>query len=89
MTKDDIRKSINSQILTVFFAPLIFSGLHLAFAFPLIWKILMLFGLNNLKLNIEVNICVFLILGILYATVYKLTSKTYYGIVSKTESENG
>lgn len=37
MTKREIRKSINSQILTVFFLPLILAGVHLAFAFPA-WK---------------------------------------------------
>ena len=48
MTKRDIRKSINSQMLTVFFLPLLFAVAHLAFAFPMVYKLLMLFGLDNL-----------------------------------------
>ena len=47
MTKKDIRQSINSQILIVFFAPLLLAGLHLLFAFPMISKLLLLFGLNS------------------------------------------
>ena len=43
MTKKDIRQSINSQILIVFFAPLLLAGLHLLFAFPMISKLLLLF----------------------------------------------
>ncbi|MCQ2446204.1 MAG: FtsX-like permease family protein, partial [Clostridia bacterium] len=48
MSHEDIKRSINAQILMVFFAPLAFAGLHLSFAFPLIWKILRLFNMQNL-----------------------------------------
>ena len=82
MTKKDIRKSINSQVLTVFFLPLVFAGLHLAFAFPLIWKMLQLFNMYNLPLLIIVTICVFIVFGILYGIIYRITSNVYYSIVS-------
>ena len=82
MTKKDIRKSINSQMLTVFFAPLVFAGIHLGFAFPFIWRMLMLFGLNNLKMILGVLIICFLVFGLLYVFVYKITSNSYYAIVS-------
>lgn len=82
MTKQDIKKSINSQILTVFFAPLIFAGLHLGFAFPLVWKILQLFNLSNLKFIILVTIGAYLCFGIFYAIIYKITAKVYYSIVA-------
>ena len=82
MTKKDIRRSINSQMLTVFFAPLVFAGIHLGFAFPFIWRMLMLFGLNNLKMILVVLVICFLLFGILYAFVYKITSNSYYAIVS-------
>ena len=82
MTKRDIKKSINSQILTVFFLPLIFAGIHLCFAFPFIWKMLMLFGLNNLPFIIVVMLICFGIFGVFYAVVYKITSNAYYSIVS-------
>lgn len=82
MTKKDIRKSINSQVLTVFFLPLISAGIHLAFAFPLIWKLLQLFNMYNLPLLIIVTICVFIVFGILYGIIYRITSNVYYSIVS-------
>lgn len=85
MTKKDIRKSINSQMLTVFFAPLVFAGIHLGFAFPFIWRMLMLFGLNDLKLILMVLVICFLLFGLLYALVYKITSNSYYAIVSGTK----
>ncbi len=85
MTKSDIKKSINSQVLTVFFAPLLFALLHLAFAFPLIWKLLQLFGLSNLTYTILITLSAFLIFAIFYAIIYKLTARAYYKTVSKTE----
>ena len=82
MTKKEIKKSINSQVLTVFFLPLLTAGVHLAFAFPLIRKLLMLFGLTNGKLLILVTVCCYLIFVLFYTLVYHITSKAYYGIVS-------
>ena len=82
MTKKEIKKSINSQILTVFFLPLIAAGIHLAFAFPMINKMLMAFNLTNLNLLILVTVCCFIIFAIFYVVVYRITSKAYYSIVS-------
>ncbi len=82
MTKEDIRKSINSQILTVFFAPLLLAGVHLVFAYPLIWKILQLFFMRDLFFVILVTVGIYLVFGIAYAFVYKLTAGAYYRIVS-------
>lgn len=50
MTKSEIRKSINSQVLTVFFAPLAAAGVHMAFAFGIVSRLLLLFGLTDTKL---------------------------------------
>ena len=82
MTKREIRRSINSQVLTVFFAPLLMAGLHLAFAFPLVWKLLQMFNLSNMTLMIVVTVCSFAVFGVLYAVVYKVTSNAYFAIVS-------
>lgn len=85
MTKEEIRKSINSQVLTVFFAPLIAAGVHMAFAFGIISKMLALFGLTDSGLFAVVAVCCFLLFGLLYAAVYIITSKRYYKIVSGKE----
>lgn len=82
MTKRDIRKSINSQILTVFFAPLVMAGIHLAFAFPFVVKIFLMFGFDNTLLSTLVSLACFIIFGLFYALVYKITSSSYYSIVS-------
>ncbi len=87
MTKKDIRKSINSQMLTVFFLPLAGAGLHLVFAFPMIQKLLMIFGLFNMPLLVGTSVTSFLLFAVFYVIVYKITTNTYYGIaVSSKES---
>lgn len=82
MTKKEIRKSINSQLLTVFFLPLLLAGLHLAFAFPMIKKLLILFNLSNLTLFIFTTAFCFAVFALFYMIVYKITSNAYYKIVS-------
>ena len=82
MTARDIRRSINSQMLTVFFLPLLTAGLHLAFAFPLVSKLLALFNLFNQELLIAITAGSFLLFSLLYFVVYKITSNAYYTIVS-------
>ena len=82
MTKRDIRASVNSQLLTVFFLPLMFAGLHLTFAFPFISRMLTLFNLNNTSPLIMTTALSFLVFAVLYVIVYKITSSAYYKIVS-------
>ncbi len=85
MTKDEIRRSINSQVLTVFFAPLAAAGIHMAFAFGIISRLLTLFGLTDAGLFAVVTLCCFMLFGILYTAVYIITSGSYYKIVSGRE----
>ena len=87
MTKTDIRKSINSQLLLVFFLPLLFAGLHLGFAFPFVHKMLMLFNLTNLKLLIGTTVVTFAIYAVFYTLVYRITSNSYYSIVAGAKEE--
>ncbi len=82
MTRPEIKKSINSQMLMVFFIPIAFACLHLAFVLPIIHKLLMLFGHNNMPLLITCAGVSALICGIFYAVTYKFTSNAYLRIVS-------
>lgn len=82
VTQQEIRKSINSQILTVFFLPLLTAGVHLVFAFPIISKLLLLFGMDNNKLFITVTLICYIVFALCYVCVYKATSRAYYSIVS-------
>lgn len=83
MSNKEIKRSINSQLLTIFFIPLIGAALHITFAFPMIEKILKLFYLYNIKLFAIVTITSFLIFVIIYIIVYKITSNVYYKIVAR------
>ncbi len=85
MTGREIKSAVNSQVLTVFFAPLLMSGLHLAFAFPFVQKIVRLFGVTNVRLLILTNVICFLAFGAFYVFVYRRTALTYYDIVSSGE----
>lgn len=82
MSKRDIRKSINSQMLTVFFLPLITAILHLTFAFPMIQKLLLLFNLNDFHLLLIVTGITTLVFALFYTLVYRVTSNAYFSIVS-------
>ena len=82
MTTTDIRKSINSQMLTVFFLPLITAVIHLGFAFPIVQKLLAMFNLRNTMLSLIVTGVAIVVFGIFYAIVYRITSNAYYSIVS-------
>ena len=82
MSRQDIRKSVNSQMLTVFALPLITAVLHLGFAFPMVQKLLMLFNLRNVALMLTVMAVTVLLFGLIYALIYKLTANAYFSIVS-------
>ena len=82
MTRREIRKSINSQLLLVFFLPLLGAGMHLAFAFPMIEKMLRLFSLDNIGLFAAATLVCFALFAVFYTLVYRVTSNAYYQIVS-------
>lgn len=83
MSHAEVRRSINSQILMVFFLPLVTAGIHVLFAIPFIFRIMMLMGLFNMKLYALCTAGCFLAFGVFYTAVYLLTARMYYGIVKK------
>lgn len=82
MTKRDIRESVNAQMLLIFLLPLAAAALHLAFAQPMVWQILQLFGIQNLTLFLGVTGAALLLFALLYCAMYRLTSNAYFRIVS-------
>lgn len=83
MSKKDVKTSIRSQIRTVFLLPIAVAAIHVAAAFPMIKRLLMLFGMLNSALYIK---CVLITVGvfiIIYIIVFMLTSRTYYKIVGE------
>ena len=83
MTRGEIKRSINSQVITVFFLPLIAAGVHMAFAFPIIARMLVMFDMRETGLFAMMVIGVYVIFAAVYILVYKATSKSYSAIVNK------
>lgn len=81
LTDAEIRRSVNSQVLTVFFAPLLMAGLHMMFAMPMIRLILGAFGFHNDSLFYGIGIGCYVVFAVIYALMYLLTSRRYYRIV--------
>lgn len=82
MTKEEIKKSVNSQTLITFFSPLAAAGVHLAFSCPLVYTMLMAFGVRNLPVFILTYILCYIAFAIFYFFVYKKTVKAYVEIAS-------
>lgn len=83
MSHREVRKIIHGQILMVFFFPIALATLHLGFAFPIIRKLLLLFGLGNWKLLLLVNVITVSIFVLIYLLMYWQTSKVYYKLVER------
>lgn len=81
MSYAEVKRSINSQILLVFFLPLATAGIHVGFAFPMINTIMRMLGLINTKLFALCSLGCFALFSIVYVIVYLLTAKVYYRIV--------
>lgn len=82
MSKKEVKQSINSQVLTVFFIPIVMAVIHIAFAFPIITKLLKVLHLTNTPLFALCTAISVLVFSAIYMLVYFLTSKEYYRIVS-------
>ena len=83
MSREEVKAAIHSQVVTVFFLPLIVAGIHVAAAFPLISRLLLLMQLTNTKLFIACTGACFLLFAVMYVFVYNQTARTYYRIVSR------
>lgn len=83
MTRAEVKKSIHSQIVTVFFLPLVTAGVHTGFSFPMISRIMVMFHMTNTTLFIICLLACFAAFALIYALVYGITARTYYKIVSK------
>lgn len=83
LSRGEVRRAIRSQVLTVFFMPLVAAGIHMAFAFPAIYRILTLLSLTNIWLFVVCTLAVFGVFALMYAAVYLITAQSYYRIVSE------
>lgn len=83
MDKEEVKASIHSQVLTVFFLPLVVAGIHVAAAFPMISRLLELLNMLNTRLYVACTVVCFLVFAGMYVAIYALTARTYYKIVSR------
>ncbi len=81
LQKDEIRRSVNHQLLIVFFAPLLVSAVHVAFDFRLIRMLLTFFQQNDVMLILRCSLGTFGAFALLYLIVYRVTARAYYKIV--------
>ena len=81
MEPQTVRRSVNAQVLVVFFAPLLVAGVHVAFDYGLMVRLLMLFSLYDASLTLWCTAGAFLTFAAVYALVYWTTAKLYYQIV--------
>jgi putative ABC transport system permease protein len=82
MSREEIKKTISSQILLVFFLPLVTACIHIAFAFKIITKLLAVMNLTNVSLFAWCTLFTVIIFGAIYGIVYAATARIYYRIVS-------
>lgn len=86
MSHTEVKRTIRSQVLTVFFLPLIVAGVHVAFAFPIMSRVLSLLGLINVTLYITCTVICFLVFALMYGIIFAITSRLYYKTVNKKQA---
>ena len=82
MSKKEVKRSIRSQVLSVFFLPLIVAVIHVAVAFKVMTKILGVLNLTNVLLFAVCTIITIAVFAVFYIIVYSITAKEYYRIVN-------
>ena len=78
LSRREVRSSVRRQILMVFFLPLLMAMLHITMAFPMIRRMLLLFGMTNTKLFIGCTAGTVLIFAVVYGLIYLMTARSYY-----------
>ena len=82
LDEKQIKQTIRRQILIVFFLPLAFAFIHLAFAYHMLSLILSALGVLNASLMLAVTLGVCAIFFISYIIVFAITSRSYRKIIS-------
>lgn len=83
MSKQQVKKNINSQIVLVFFMPIAMAVLHFCVALVMLKQMLLLFGVLNTSLIYLVSAMTIGVIIVIYFTIYRITSRTYYNIIER------
>ena len=81
MSRDEVKQAIKSQVLAVFFLPLVAAVIHIGFAFKVITKMLAVLNLTNVQLFAGCTALTILVFAVFYVIIYGLTARTYYHLV--------
>ena len=81
MSQREVKRAIRSQVLSVFFLPLIVAVIHIAVAFTVITKLLGMLNLTNVPLIFLSTVITVIVFAIFYGIVFGITTKEYYRIV--------
>ncbi len=82
LERRQIRRSVNGQILVVFFLPLLAAAVHVAFDYRLMVQLLRLFAMTDVRLTALCTLATFGGFAVLYVLVYRITARAYYKIVT-------
>ncbi|HEL1850432.1 TPA: FtsX-like permease family protein [Streptococcus suis] len=83
MSQKAVKKTINSQTLTVFFMPLVMATLHFVIALIMLKQMLLSFGVTSSLMIYIVSGITLLAVTLIYFVIYKWTSRTYYRIIER------
>ena len=83
LSREEVRTAIRSQVLMVFFLPIVVAAIHIAFDFNMVEKLLTLFYLHDATLTALCTLGTLLVFFLVYGVVYLLTARTYYKIVER------
>lgn len=81
MSRKEVKATIRRQIVMVFFLPLIMAVVHICMAFPMIRRLLLLFGMTNTHLFMLCTAVTVVGFAVVYGVIYSMTAKSYYRIV--------
>ena len=81
LDQKQIKQTINKQVLTVFFLPVIFAFLHLAFAYHMLSLILKVIGVVDTAMMLSVTLTICGIFALIYVLIFMITSRSYRRIV--------
>ena len=81
LDQKQIKQTINKQVLTVFFLPVIFAFLHLAFAYHMLSLILKVIGVVDTAMMLSVTLSICGIFALIYVLIFMITSRSYRKIV--------
>ncbi|MBY5022680.1 FtsX-like permease family protein [Streptococcus suis] len=83
MSAAAVKKTINSQTLTVFFMPLVMATVHFVVSLVMLKQMLLTFGVTSSLMIYTVSGITLLAVALIYFVIYKWTSRTYYRIIER------